>query len=327
MKTNTFLESTINSHQNAFHYRGKLCVLFLIGCMLLIQANSQTDKRLAMADQYFSAGEYFTAAGLYGQFLNSVRESKYQNDFPLNVHRNAGRIGNYKSKADILFKQAESYRMANYWSEASTVYKECIEKDSVKYHEALYWNAVCERSLGNYTEAEKYLNRFLDNNSSNDESYGVALKEKQTLEFVKTQLGKPDSVMYHTQKIITGFGDNGIFAPVSVRQNQFLFTSTQRESGFPNANPYHNRLFRSALLNNDLQNREAVLIESIDSSLNQGAACVSADNNHLYFTQWKKENGQTISSIYYSNKTANGWSKPQLLTSVNEPGHNSKQPF
>ncbi|MGZ5191292.1 MAG: OmpA family protein, partial [Flavisolibacter sp.] len=44
-----------------------------------------------------------------------------------------------------------------------------------------------------------------------------------------------------------------------------------------------------------------------------------------YFTQWKKDTGH-VAAIYYSSKTANGWSKPMLLNSVNETGHNSKQP-
>ena len=157
--------------------------------------------------------------------------------------------------------------------------------------------------------------------------YAAALKEKETLHFVSIQLKRPDSSLYHVQKMKTEFGDAGIFAPVSINRNQYLFTSTQADHTAPGTNPYHNRLFTSMVSNNDVQSREPVMIESVDSSLNQGAASVSADGNHLYLTQWKRENGQTVSSIYYSNKTAKGWSQPQLLISVNETGHNSKQPY
>src|SRR2546423_2002865 len=330
MMTKTFLQKMINCLLQAFHPGGILnrSLLFLIGCLILMQGRSQTDKRLAIADQYFGAGDYFTAAGLYGQFLYSVGKSKNRSGFPLNVKRNSeGRIGKYKSKTDILFKQAESYRLANYWAEASVLYKECFEKDSAEYPDALYWHAICRRSLGDYSAAWESLNRFINNYSIDNEWYNAALKEKQTLEFVKMELTKPDSIMYHIQKIKTEFGDAGLFAPVSVNRNQFLFTSTLADPVKTGINPYHNRLFRSTLTDNDLQKREPLSIESIDSSLNQGTPGISPDNNHLYFTQWKKENGQTISAIYFSNKKVNGWSKPQLLTSVNEPGHNSKQPF
>jgi OmpA-OmpF porin, OOP family len=329
MKTESFLQKA------NIHLFQSLCrkgivnrfALLLFGCLILMQAKSQSDKRLVMADQYFAAGDYFTAAGLYGQFLHPTIKPKYRSDFPLNTKRNTeGRIGSYQSKTDILFKQAESYRLANYWKEASALYKECFEIDSTKYAASLYWIAVCDRSLCDYTVAEESLNHFLSNGIGN-ECYNAAVQEKQTLQFIRTQLSKPDSVLYHIQKINTAFGDKGVFAPVSVNENQYLFTSTQTDSVAANINPYHNRLFNSMLTTDGLQNIEPVVIESIDSSSNQGAASISRDGMHLYFTQWKKENGQTVSSIYFSTKTNNRWSKPQLLTSVNEPGHDSKQPF
>jgi OOP family OmpA-OmpF porin len=328
MNTITFLNK-INKHSlfaKDVKHTFSRCLLVLIGSLILMQGKTQMDKRLAMADQYYAAGEYLTAADLYGQFLRSGSNSKSHSDFPLNVHRNSGGIGTYKNKNEILLKQAESYRLANYWLEASAIYTESIKKDSVKNASSYYWLAVCQRSLGNYTAAVESLNHYLANNS-NDALYNDALSEKQTLEFIKSQLSKPDSQLYHTQKINTDFGDKGIYAPSAYSRNQILLTSTQLDNVAPGANPYHNRLFTSMVSNNDLQNKEPVQFESIDSALNQGAACISADNKHLYFTQWKKENGQSISSIYVSNKTAKGWSQPQLLNSINEQGHNSKQPF
>ena len=65
----------------------------------------------------------------------------------------------------------------------------------------------------------------------------------------------------------------------------------------------------------------------MDSSLSQGAASISPDKKILYFTQWKKENGKNVSSIYYSNKEGDGWSRPILLSSINKKGSSSKQPF
>ena len=155
----------------------------------MTQAQSQIDKRLAMADDYFAAGDYFTAAGLYGQFLHPVAKPKYRSDFPLNTKRNTeGRIGSYQSKTDILFKQAESYRLSNYWNEASVLYKECFETDSLKYGAALYWIAVCQRSTANYATAEETLSNFFSIYGNDHEFYNAALKEKQTLQFIRTQL-------------------------------------------------------------------------------------------------------------------------------------------
>jgi OOP family OmpA-OmpF porin len=306
------------------------CILLLIGSVLLMQAQAQADKRLVLADQYFAAGEYFTAAGLYGQFLHPLVKSKASNDFPLNSKKNTeGKTGANRTKLDILYKQAESYRLARYWVEASALYKECLEKDAAKYADGLYWYAVCQRSLGNYSAAEESLNSFLQTYAAGNTYQQAAQKEQQTLQFIKSQLARPDSVLYHLEKINTSFGtDKGIFGPAaSGTTNQYLITSTQADSVGMGINPYHNRLFSVTLADGIFKNLEPVIIEDVDASLNQGTASLSANGNFLYFTQWKKENGHTMSSIYYSTRKENEWSKPVLLSLVNESGNNSKQPF
>jgi len=303
-------------------------ILFVIGCLLFVQAQSQIDKRLVLADQYFASGEYFTAAELYGQFLSPGAKPKYRSDFPLNTKRNTEQwVGRYKNKTDIILKQADSYRMANYWTNAMELYRKCFENDSLKYFCSLYWLAVCQRSTGDYASAEQSVNRFLVRCGEKNEYYNAAIKEKQTLQFIRKQLSKPDSGLYHVEKIRSTYGNKGIFAPTIINEKKYLFTSTYTHAGGANINPNQNRLFQSDLINDSSQTMELVVIESTDPSWNQGAGCISSDGKHLYFTQWKKENNQTISSIYISNKTEKGWSKPQRLNSINQQGHNSKQPF
>jgi OOP family OmpA-OmpF porin len=329
MKTKSFLAAkTKIFHLLNANIINNRTFLFVLGCLWIVQAQSQTDKRLVLADQYFASGEYFTAADLYGQFLNPTVKSKYHSDFPLNTRRNTDQwIGRYQNKTDIVLKQADSYRLANFWANALELYKKCFEKDSIKYAGSMYWLAVCQRSIGDYTNAEESLNRFLAMCTQKNEYYNVAIKERQTLQFIKKELSKSDTVLFHVQKINTTFGDKGIFAPTASNENQYLFTSAYSNQTSGNINPNHNRLFHSTLTNDGLQTAAPIEIKSVDSSFNQGAASISSDGKHLYYTQWKKENNQTVSSIYFSNKTDKGWSKPQRLYSINQQGHNSKQPF
>lgn len=305
-------------------------VLLMIGCTIIIQAKSQSDNSLALADKYFAAGDYFTAAGLYEQFLHPAVKQKIPSGFPLNSKKNRiGGSGKQMDKYDILLKQAESYRLANYWEEASARYKECFEKNTAKYSDAIYWYAVCQRSLGNYAVASENIKRFLDTYAPGNTYQQEAEKELQTIQFINAQLARPDSIMYQFQKINASFGkEKGVYAPSSTGGNQMLITSTQADSVVKaGINPFYSRLFYSTLTNGNLQIINPVSIEAIDSSLNQGAASISANGEYLYFTQWKKERGQSISSIYYSTKKGNGWRQPVLLTSVNGDAYNSKQPF
>ena len=307
--------------------RSLLLVVILI---ISLQTVSQVDQRIAMADKYYQAGEYFTAAGLYEQFLNPPKKEIPKANFPLNTRKyGQGASGGSVNKFDIIYKQAESYRLANYWQEAAAKYKECFEKDFEKYADAFYWYAVCQRSLGKYTATEEYLNRFLKATAANDSRKQDAEKELQTIQFIKTQLARPDSVLFQVKKNTTSFGkEKGIFALTAADNNQFIFTSTVAD---PIVNKEessnHSRLFYATVSDGVLENVQPVKINGIDASLNQGAASINADKKILYFTQWKKENGRNISSIYYSTKDESGWAKPILLSSINKKGFSSKQPF
>jgi OmpA-OmpF porin, OOP family len=318
----------INNLTMNLHKVKNTALLLLAGCVLATQAYSQADNSLVLADKYFASGDYFTAANLYGQYLNPVKKQT-SSDFPLNIKKRGGAgKGNYVNNLAIQFKQAESYRLANYWNEAATLYKECYDKDPAIYPNALYWYAVCQRSLGNYAVAQENLDRFLSNNpgSSYQQEAG---KEKERLGFISQQLVRPDSVLYHLQKIAINSGiETSVYAPRMGGVDQFLVTSTVKDSvTLPGVNPYHNRLFQSVWSNGSLQNLSPVAIEGNDNSLNQGTASLSPDGNTIYFTQWKKENGNSVSAIYAATKKDNGWSQPLLLTSVNQEGSNSKQPF
>jgi len=302
-----------------------LMVIFIIS----LQATSQVDQRIAMADKYYNAGDYFTAAGLYEQFLNPPKKEIPKANFPLNTRRYGQGVGDGVDKYDIIYKQAESYRLANYWQEAAEKYKECFEKDFAKYSDAFYWYAVCQRSLGKYAATEEYLNRFLKTTAPNDSRKQDAEKELQTIQFIKMQLARPDSVLFQVKKNNTSFGkEKGIFALTAVNNNQFMFTSTVTDAiTNKGESPRHSRLFYAELRNGVLDNIEPVIIQGVDSSLSQGAASISSDKKTLYFTQWKKENGRNVSAIYYSTIVGDSCSKPVLLSSINRNGHSSKQPF
>jgi len=304
-------------------------LLIMIIAVTCMRAHSQVDQRIELGDKYFAAGEYYTAAVLYEQFLHPSKKEIPKANFPLNSRRySQGGAGGGVSKLDILYKQAESYRLANYWSEAAVKYKECFEKDPTKYPDASYWYAVCQRSLGKYDLAEEYLNRFLQSGVSGNIKPLNAEKELQIIQFIKKQLRRPDTVMYSIKKTNSIGSGKGTFAGTGISGTQFIFTSTATDSIVINGvNPYHDRLFYATLENSSLANPRPVSVDGMDASFSQGAACISADKNFLYFTQWKKENGKNISSIYLAKRDGNGWHKPLLLSSINKEGYCSQQPY
>jgi OmpA-OmpF porin, OOP family len=298
----------------------------LLLLLVTLQVHAQVDQRIAKADQYYASGDYYTAAQLYEQFLNPVKKEIPKAEFPLNAKQNrqAGGMGKGVTKTDLLYKQAESYRLANYMQQAAAKYKAAAEKDPSKYLHAWYWRAVCFRSLSQLDSAETTINSFLANVTANDPYKVKAEEELATIRFIKSQWMRPDTVMFQVKQITLGNGSNkGSFAAAPSGNNQYIITSTETDTVITEGvNPNRNRMFHATFSNGVFNNVEVLSAEGANALMQQGTAAMSADGNNLYFTQW---NNQKNSAIYRAVKTANGWGSVQLL-SINKEGSNSKHP-
>jgi OOP family OmpA-OmpF porin len=303
--------------------------MILAGTCLLSAQKQMPKTTLQLADEYFAKGEYYTAAELYNQHLNPPKGQKPISDFPLNAKGKRLSGANNTPPHAILFKQAECYRLSHYWQKAAACYKECTEKYATQYPEALYWYAVCERSLGDHTGAEKSIQEYLVNAGTNSKFKEAAEMELHTLDFIRQQLARPDSVLVTMNKLTApNSSDIGSYAPVHVSGNQFLVSSTLSiPMQAKEINPNQSRLVYATLRENNLEDITPLAFPVGGALINQGAATISNNGNHLYLTQWKKGNGGTVSSIHYSVKETEGWSEPKSLPLVNVTGYNSKQPF
>src|SRR5258705_12999216 len=77
-----FLQKQVCKTNNAMKATSRFLVL-LAACAGGMQAQSQQAKGpVQLADQYFAAGEYYTAANLYEQFLNPPKKQKTVSNFP-----------------------------------------------------------------------------------------------------------------------------------------------------------------------------------------------------------------------------------------------------
>ncbi len=99
--------------------------------------------------------------------------------------------------------------------------------------------------------------------------------------------------------------ERGGFALVPISGEQYLVTSTKTDSGIAKGtNPHNSHLFQAVLKDDSLLQLTPVALPAPDLA-NQGAASISPDGNRVYFTQWQKVNGNTVSFIYVITK-ANG---------------------
>lgn len=291
-----------------------------------LQLQAQTDNRLAQAEQYYAAGHYLTAAGLYGQYL-ATEPRKLALGFPLNIKKqNAGGAAGFSSNDDILLKQAESYRLAHYWPEAAALYQKLFDKDSVRFSEALYWLAVTQKSLGDYAAAIANIDRFLTSYSGNA-LQAAAENEKRQLHFIQTQLSRPDTAMYSVQRINSSL-DRVLVAPAIMGASQYLITAVEKDAAvMAGVNPNSYRLYTTVRNGAAMDQLVPLPWEDVDAAQMQGAASLSADGKILFLTQKKRSANKELTAIYYALKNGNSWSKPLPLSSVNQEGSNTQHPF
>lgn len=311
--------------QRTLHIMGLafLCSIFI----LPVNAQRKEPSPLKLADDSFTAGNYYTAAKLYDQFLNPPKPKKEVSDFPLNSkHNQTTVLTGTTSRVAILYKQADAYRMANYYNEAAALYKECIEKDPLSFAGAWYWLAVCYHRLDNFTEAE---NAIIKYKGTGDTKYSDQAEDiSNSISFIHNQMQRKDSILFRVMKLSSAIiNEKGLFAPVAAGSDQYFFTSTYTDSLKVNGiNPYHNRLYKTALNGSTLQPLELINIESAET-INQVTGSLSPDRNTLYFTQWTNENGKLLSSLFNSTRNGDSWSKPASLSILNISSSNNKHPF
>jgi OmpA-OmpF porin, OOP family len=319
----TFLHFKVRPWAGSF-----LSLLVAGACWLPVQGQPVKPGTgpLQLAEQYFAAGEYYTAARLYEQYLKPAAGNKNGPAFTVYAKKGKAAEGSQdRSRAGILYKQAESYRLAHYWLHADSAYKKCSDNK-----DALYWSAVCERSLGEYDAAEESIRKYLSADGTNSQFKEAAEKELQTLQFIRQQMAAAGAGQVNTSKLNTpGSFEKGAFAVRAVSGNKYLVSSTKTDAAGPKGvNPNTSRLFYATLKNDSLDQLTPVTLPVAGISDNQGVASFTADGNRIYFTQWKKEKGRVVSNIYYIiNRGDSGWTKPALLPQVNVDGFSSKQPF
>ena len=303
-------------------------LLVIALCWLPLQSQQVVHGKspLQLADQYYAAGEFYTAGYLYEQYLKSSARNINAPAFTTYAKQSTAAAGiQNRSRAEILYKQAESYRLAHYWLNADSAYKRCV--DNI---DAVYWSAVCERSLENYDAAEENIRKYLSADGKNGQFKEAAEKELETLQFIRKQLAAVGAGQVNSSKLTTpGSFVKGAFAVRAVSGNKYLVSSTKTDTtSVKGVNPHTSRLFYATLKNDTLDQLTPVELPVAGISDNQGVASFTADGNRIYFTQWKKEKGHVVSNIYYIvNRGDSGWTKPALLPEVNVDGFSSKQPF
>ena len=311
-------------------------ILRLLVVFLLLTTTSQIEvfgqkktRKMKKADEAFDLEKYSNAIELYKKAYKRTK--------------------NRAIKSEIIFKQAECYRMSGKTKQSSNYYKRAIK---AKYPDAIIFLKYADvlRMLGKFDAAHEQYTIYLEKcGMMKEEIDKLSQDDIRKVNYIKGEMGlrscrfalewkdKPTRYNLENVKVFNSrFND---FSPAfgNSDYSEIYFTSS-REGGITNkkdprnGEPYSDVWF-SKLNKKRNWSRPVIISEPINSEGNEGSVFLNKRGTSMYLTQCKVEKKKDLGcGIYISQRNGKLWADPQLLqvkvdakTSIGHPALNKDE--
>lgn len=284
-------------------------------CLALYGSSFAQSANIKAADQYYSQGDYYSAAQLYEKVLNGEPAKKAAFN-PYTNNKVKAVTASPEQKANAQYKLAESYYQLHQYAKAEPHFKAASDAGNPA---AAYYYAKSLQFNGKSSEAEAAFNKFLGMPGADAAMKADAGRQVSNMGYAKSQMARTDLARYSVSK--AGINAEGATYAPAISNGQLVFTSTRPDAAYNNENPNTNKLYKTA----DGSKAELLGLPA-DKDMEQGIA--SFNGNRMYYTKWQLVNGKKQAGIYMAENTGTGFSAPvKLGASVNAEGANSRQPF
>lgn len=270
-----------------------LFFISLLGMVLISgEAFSQRDKS-SKAEAAFKAGEYTQAVDLYKTAYNSISDKT--------------------SKAEILYKIAECYRLTNDPVKAELWYLKAINRD-IKEPLAYFYYAEAKKMNMKYEEAKEYYKKYKE--LSTDEAR--ANNGIKSCDLAMKWIDNPSGYQVENMKFFNSKESD--FAPAYANEDYgtVYFTSSREgatgtvTSGVTGQN--FSDIFVTRMDRKGTWSEPVPLSENINSEFEEGTPSLSQDMNTLYFTRCKKAKNQDLGcQIVYVERDGEAWGKDKAI--------------
>ncbi len=273
--------------------RNKYFLISILGLLLIsAPAFSQRDKS-SKANAAFKAGEYMVALDLYRSAYNSISDKT--------------------SKAEILYKIAECYRLTNEPVKAELWYTKAIAKgitDPIAY----YYLAEAKKMNMKYEEAKEDFKKYKE--LSTDEA--KANEGIKSCDLAMKWMDNPSGYQVENMKFFNSKEND--FAPAYANSDYgtVYFTSSRDGSlgtaihGATGQN--FSDIFVSRVDRKGTWSEPIPIGDNINTEFEEGSPCLSKDFNTLYFTRCKKAKNQSFGcQIFYVEREGETWGKDKLI--------------
>jgi len=280
---------------------------FIIGVavMAILLTGCGAEMAMKKGDRFYALGEYYDASTQY---------KKAYSQTPAKERTQRGKVA---------LKMAECYRKINYTQKAIAAYNNAIrykQTDSLTY---LYLGQQHMKN-GNYKEAEKAFQTFLDS-MSNDGTAESQSHEKLAQTGIRSAQKAPqwkkEGSAYTVKREHLFDSRRADYSPMLAGEenDQLFFTSTRNQAkgdelsgitGTKNAD-----IFYSQKDDKGKWQRPEVIDSELNTDDDEGACCFSPDGKTMYLTQCRADASYPrYATIMTSKRSDAAWSKATELT-------------
>lgn len=282
---------------------------------------------LKSADSYYRNGDYNSATIYYKKYLDIGSKKGSGNYEPYQVKQVKAQKEGRKAtttREEAIYRLAVSYRKLNNFPEALPWYKEAAQW-ATQFPDAPYWYAVSLRATGDFENAEKAFADFLAGNVADGDMKTHAQKELANLKFINAELKKPGVERYQVNKtsLLNATSES---APAMVNNLFYFSASVPDTAKGAKKNAYVNNIYQAFFKDGKAENTMPLDFKEAPG-IHHSAASLTPDGNTMYLTRWSGAGEHKRANIYWSTKTADGWSQPQPVTGINVEGYSSQEPF
>ena len=281
----------------------RLYIIICVAMVAMFLTGCGAEQAVKKGDRFYALGEYYDAS------------TKYKKAYSQTPAKNRTQRGK------LAMKMAECYRKINYTQKAIAAYNNAIrykQTDSLTY---LYLGQQLMKN-GNYKEAEKAFQTFLDSASlSSHLAPLTTLAKTGILSAQKAPQWKKDGSAYTVKREHFFDSRRAEYSPMLAGEenDQLFFSSTRNQAkgdelsgitGTKNAD-----IFMSQKDEKGKWQRPEVIDSDLNSDDDEGACCFSPDGKTMYLTQCRTDASYPrYATIVTSNRSDASWSKATELT-------------
>ena len=278
--------------------------------------------------------EYSTRSKKAIEFFKQAQSFFVQNEFDHAIAQLNSAIEKDSKFKEAYYLKAEIFHAQKSYDQEFTTIEKAIALDSTFFVPAYFNAGLSLYHTGQYDQAIEWFNLFkqyskgkrtrLNPDTWIERTYFARETVKKPVLFTPVNVGEGINTRYDEYwPSLTADEEQMVFT-VLVPRDSTLFLS---QKNLPYTSAYFNEDFYISTRKDGIwQPRQSM--PAINTDTNEGAQSLSADGRWMFFTACGRGDSQGGCDIYFSQKTATGWSQPVNLDSpVNTPFWESQPCF